>query len=250
MNDAANEIYHFVWHDLADWYLEQVKPRLYGSAAGGAVAKGILLHVLETSLRLLHPFMPFITEELWSNLPGRESGAPLAKGEWPKPVVALIDEEAEDRFIRVQALVTAVRTVRAEYGIEPGRAVRAVVQPSNTAALEAFNAEQRTIERLAKIAKLSMEGGHHGVGAHQVLPDGSSVFVPLGDAIDIGKECARLGAEVNRMDQQLSSVAATLANEQFIRRAPPDVVERERAKERSWREQREALAGKLRVLGC
>src|SRR5206468_7599857 len=190
----------------------------------------------------LHPFMPFITEELWSNLPGRAAGGSLAKAEWPKPVGALIDEEAEDRFARVQALVTAVRTVRAEYGVEPGRAVRAVSEPASAAALEAFNAEQRTIERLANV-KLSMQGGHDGVGTHQVLPDGSSVFVPLGDAIDIGKECARLGAELARMDQQLSAVAQTLANEQFVRRAPPDVVERERIKERSWREQREALAG-------
>ena len=87
-------------------------------------------------------------------------------------------------------------------------------------------------------------------GAHQVLPDGSSVFVALGDAIDVQQECARLAGELERIDEQLAGVAAKLSNQQFITRAPADVVERERDKERSWREQRETLADKLRALGC
>ncbi|MBI4421587.1 MAG: class I tRNA ligase family protein, partial [Gemmatimonadetes bacterium] len=264
VSDAANELYHFVWHDLADWYLEQVKPRLSESLPGGEVARAILAYVLGTALRLLHPFMPFITEELWQYLPAGvrvaepalppPAGEPvpslLAAARWPFPDPRFLDEEAEDRFARVQALVTAVRTVRAEYGVAPGRSVKAVVDPASTAALEAFNAEQRTIERLARIGSLSLEGGGDGIGAHQVLPDGSSVFVALGEAIDVAKECARLGEELARLDRQIWSVEQKLKNQQFVERAPPDVVERERTKERSWREQREALAGKLRVLGC
>ena len=177
-------------------------------------------------------------------------GTLLALSPWPLADARLLDAEAEDHFARVQALVTAVRTVRSEYGIEPGRSIRAMVEPASTDALEAFNAEQHTIERLARIGKLSMAAGADGVGAHQILPDGSSVFVPLGDAIDLKKECARLGQELTRLDQQMGNLAATLANENFINRAPAAVVERERAKEKSWREQRETLAAKLRVLGC
>ncbi|MBI4502621.1 MAG: valine--tRNA ligase [Gemmatimonadetes bacterium] len=252
VSDSANAIYQFIWHDLADWYLEQAKPRLYGSSEGGAIARAVLAYALETSLRLLHPFMPFVTEELWQNLPRRPNSETtlLALSSWPEADARLLDAEAEDRFARVQALVTAVRTVRSEYGVEPGRSIRAVVEPASTAALEAFNAEQHTIERLAKIGRLSMQAGADGIGAHQVLPDGSSVFVPLGDAIDVKKECARLGEELARLDQQLGNLTATLANENFINRAPAAVVERVRAKEKSWREQRETLAGKLRVLGC
>jgi valyl-tRNA synthetase len=175
----------------------------------------------------------------------------LAAARWPAPNDRFLDPDAEARFAHVQALVTAVRSVRAEYGVPPSRTVRAYVHPATPTTLEAFTAEQQTIERLAKIAPLMLDGaGGAGAGAHAVLPDGSSVFVPLGDAIDVAKECARLGKERERLDGQLQSVVAKLANQQFVARAPADVVERERAKERSWREQHDALAAKLRALGC
>jgi len=250
LNDAANEIYHFVWDDLADWYVEQVKPRLYGNAAGGETARSVLLYAFQTAVTLLHPVMPFITERMWENLPV-DGMALLAGTSWPQPNPAFVDEEAESQFAIVQALVSAVRTVRAEYGVAPSRPVPATVMPSDTRALEAFNAEQSTIERLAKIDGLEMDGGDtSGIGAHQVLPDGSSVFVPLGDAIDVEKECARLSGELSRLEAQLIGVTKKLANEKFLSRAPAEVVDKEREKERSWQEQREALAAKLRALGC
>jgi valyl-tRNA synthetase len=249
LNDAASLVYHFVWDELADWYLEQIKPRLYGAIPGGDVASAIVVHVFQTALRLLHPIVPFLSEELWQHLPGEREPL-LAAAAWPTPQQAFIDGEAEDQFARVQALVTAVRTVRAEYGVPPGAEVRAFARPANAEALQAFNAEQRTVERLAKLSRLTLEEHPEEVGAHQVLPDGSSVFVPLGDAIDVQQECERLAGELERMDKQLTGVAAKLGNQQFITRAPADVVERERDKERSWREQRETLADKLRTLGC
>jgi len=249
-NDAANDVYHFVWDDLADWYIEQVKPRLYGSADGGDTARAVLGYVFESALRLLHPIMPFVTEQLWESLPAARDSL-LAAASWPSATDQFEDDEAEHRFARVQSLVGAVRAVRAEYGVPPGKTVGAIVQPASTDALEAFNAEQHTIERLAKIGKLSMDSAEtDGIGAHQVLPDGSTVFVPLGDAIDVAKECKRLSGELERLERQLAGVKSKLANENFVKRAPSDVVEREREKERSWQEQREALAAKLRVLGC
>jgi valyl-tRNA synthetase len=249
LNDAATLVYHFVWDELADWYLEQIKPRLYGSLPGRPVAQGIVVHVFQLALRLLHPVMPFISEELWRHLPGEREPL-LAGAAWPDHDRAFLDAEAEDQFARVQALVGSIRGVRADYGVAPGTPVRAFVRPANTQALQAFNAEQRTIERLAKLIRLATDEPPQEAGAHLVLPDGSSVFVPLGDAIDVQRECDRIGAEVERMDKQLAGAAAKLANRQFVTRAPTDVVEREREKERSWREQREALADKLRALGC
>jgi valyl-tRNA synthetase len=162
----------------------------------------------------------------------------------------LCDAEAEGRFALVREVVGAVRNIRAEYGVAPGRAVRAFVQPATLEAAEACNAEQRTIERLARIEGLAQATPPSGVGAHAVLTDGSAVFVPLGDAIDVARECARLRDEVARLDTQLAAVARTLDNERFLARAPADVVARERAKESSWREQRATLVEKLRVLGC
>jgi valyl-tRNA synthetase len=249
LTDAVSGVYHFVWDDFADWYLEQVKPRLYGDARGGDVARAILAYVFETVLRLLHPAMPFLTEELWSHLPGSREPL-LAAARWPVLEPALLDPEAEDRFGRVQALVVAVRNIRAEYGVAPGRSVRTVVAPASLDAAEAFNAEERTIERLAKIAALGRGSAAGGVGAHAVLPDGSAVFVPLGDAIDVGRERTRLGQELERLDGQLAGVARRLGDARFVGRAPADVVDRERAKEKAWQEQRATLAEKLRALGC
>jgi valyl-tRNA synthetase len=249
LNDAISLLYHFVWDELADWYLEQVKPRLYGDARGGDIARAILADVLAQALRLLHPAMPFVTEELWGALPDRREPL-LAAAPWPRPQPDLIDPEAEDRFGRVQQLVGTVRNIRAEYGVAPGKTIRAFVLPGSLDAAEAFNAEQRTIERLAKIDDL-VQGEHPAVvGANGVLTDGTAVFVPLGDAIDVAKECARLRQETVRLDGLLDGVRRTLDNERFLAKAPPDVVARERAKEASWREQRATLADKLRSLGC
>jgi valyl-tRNA synthetase len=249
LNDAANAAYHFVWDDLADWYLEQVKPRLYGSRPGGEVARAILAHVFGTALTLLHPVMPFVTEELWAHLPGTGGGV-LAHRAWPAPDRTLEDEAAEAEFGLVQALVGAIRTIRAEYHVPPSSTLRAVVAPASDAATRGFAAEAEAIARLAKLDAVRSDEPAEGVGGHAVLPDGTALFVPLGDAIDVAQECRRLTAELERIDGQLRSVSGKLANENFIARAPADVVERERDKERSWREQRETLAAKLRALGC
>ncbi len=249
LNDAANLAYHFVWDELADWYLEQVKPRLYDRGPGGDAARGILIHVFQTALRLLHPVMPFITEELWGHLPG-DSEDLLASSAWPTPDASYLDDDAEQQFGLVQAVVSAVRTIRAEYHVPPGVALRTEVAPASPAALQAVNAEQQTVQRLAKISELTIVEVAEGVGGHAVLPDGSAVFVPLGDAIDVKQECERLRGEMERLDGQLAHVTKKLANEQFVNRAPADVVDREREKEQTWREQREALAAKLGALGC
>ncbi|MBI3982211.1 MAG: valine--tRNA ligase [Gemmatimonadetes bacterium] len=250
LSDAAGAVYHFVWDELADWYLEQVKPRLYGSAPGGDAAKSVLVSVLDTALRLLHPVMPFVTEQLWEQLPGKREPL-LAAAAWPQPNSAWLDDEAEDRFARVQALVNAVRSVRAEYGVPPSRPVRAFVRPGSAASLDAFTAERGTVERLAKIIDLRLDGGASSeAGAHAVLEDGTDVFVPLGDAIHVKQECERLRRELDRLEGQLEALAAKLANPQFASRAPAEVVARERAREQAWREQREILAAKLKSLGC
>jgi valyl-tRNA synthetase len=249
LNEAANVAYHFVWDELADWYLEQVKPRLYGSRPGGDVARAILAHVFGTALTLLHPVMPFITEELWEHLPETGEGM-LAHRPWPAPDRALENGAAEAEFLLVQALVGAIRTIRAEYHVPPGASLRAVVAPASDAAVRGFSAEAETIARLAKLEAVTTDEPAEGIGGHAVLPDGTAVFVPLGDAIDVARECRRLAGELERIDGQLRGVTGKLANENFIARAPADVVERERDKERSWREQRETLAAKLRALGC
>jgi len=150
----------------------------------------------------------------------------------------------------VQELVSGIRVIRAEYGVQPGQAVRAVVSRENQTTAAALREEQATIVRLAKLSELSFEETTERVGGHAVLSDGTAVFVPLGETIDVGRECSRLGSEVDRLIRLVESQEKKLGNEQFVSRAPTEVVERERQKLTTWKEQREVLLKKRELLGC
>jgi valyl-tRNA synthetase len=248
LNDAAAALYRFLWSDLADWYIELIKPRLYGDVPGGDVARAIALKTFDVALRLLHPIMPFVTEALWQRIPGRRNGTWLCTAPWPRP-----DPRARAdtlSFSIVQELVGAVRQIRAEYEVPPGTAVRGLVQHPSAGAAPAIRDEAGTIRRLAKVSELEFNDVSEGVGAYAVLTDGTGVFVPLGDAIDLTRECERLGSELARLEQLIGAQAKKLANEQFVARAPAAVVEHERAKLGSWKEQAAALADKRKKFGC
>lgn len=249
LNDAAAAIYRFLWTDLADWYIELAKPRLYGDAPGGDVARATALRTFEVALRLLHPIMPFVTEALWQRIPGKPAGAWLAQASWPRPDRRAESVEAERGFGLVQELVSAIRQIRAEYGVQPGRNVRAFVQHPSTAARTAFDAERLSILRLARVSELDESTSVDGVGAYSVLTDGTAVFVPLGDAIDLARERERLGSERDRLADLVASQERKLSNEQFVARAPVEIVTREREKLAAWREQAGAIGEKLARLG-
>jgi valyl-tRNA synthetase len=250
LNEAAGAVYRFLWSDLADWYIEQVKPRLYGDQPGGDVARAVVAQTFDVALRLLHPVMPFITEALWRRFPGRPDTASISVSPWPVPDRRARDPQALRDFGLVQELVGAIRGIRAEYGVQPGQVVRAFVGAAGPETAAALNQERSTITRLAKLSALSLGESRERAGGHAVLSDGTSVFVPLGDAIDIGRECGRLGSEVDRLGRLVESQEKKLSNEQFVSRAPSEVVERERQKLTTWQEQREVLVKKRELLGC
>jgi valyl-tRNA synthetase len=249
LNEAAAAVYRFLWSDLADWYIEQIKPRLYGDASGGDVARSVAVQTFDVALRLLHPVMPFVTETLWRRFPGRSDDASISVAPWPLPDTRAEDPEALREFGLVQELVGAIRAIRAEYGVQPGQAVRAVVSRPDTGD-GVLHRERLTVSRLAKVSSLTFGEPQERVGGHAVLSDGTAVFVPLGDAIDVNRECQRLGGELKRLTQLVESQDRKLGNEQFVARAPADVVRREREKAATWREQREVLSRKLDLLGC
>ncbi len=248
LNEAAAAVYHFIWSDLADWYIEQIKPRLYGDQPGGDVARAVATQTFDVGLRLLHPVMPFITEALWKRFPGRAVESSISVAPWPRPDNRAVDPDALRDFGLVQELIGAVRTIRAEYAIQPGQPVRALVGEGSSRA--ALRRERLTITRLAKVSDLEFGESTERVGGHAVLSDGTPVFVPLGDAIDVERECGRLSVEVDRLDQLVTSQEKKLGNEQFVSRAPADVVAREREKLATWRDQRGVLARKRETLGC
>jgi valyl-tRNA synthetase len=250
LNEAAGAIYRFIWSDLADWYIEQVKPRLYGEQPGGDVARAVTTQTFDVALRLLHPVMPFITEALWRRFPGRPESASISVAPWPRPDSRANDPVALRDFGMVQELISAIRAIRAEYGIQPGQVIRAVVTGNDRTIGAALEQERNTITRLAKLSRLTLGENRERVGGHAVLSDGSAVFVPLGDAIDVGRECSRLGSEVDRLLRLVESQEKKLGNEQFVSRAPRDVVERERQKLTAWKEQSDVLLKKRELLGC
>ena len=250
LNDAASAVYRFIWSDLADWYIEQIKPRLYGDQPGGDVARAVAARTFDVALRLLHPIMPFITEALWIRLPGRRDGDTIVVARWPAPDLRAKDDAAVTAFTLVQDAITSVRQVRAEYGVAPGATVRVRIAPATPGARRALEAEESTIRRLAKVGELAFGEATDEPGGHAVLSDGSAVFVPLGGAIDVARECQRLGAEVDRLGQLIGAQERKLANENFVTRAPAAVVDNERQKLASWREQADTLRGKRQLLGC
>jgi valyl-tRNA synthetase len=201
-------------------------------------------------LKLLHPIMPFVTEALWTRLPQRGSNATLLTARWPQPDARARDDDAERQFGLVQQLVTAVRQVRAEYGIQPGASVTVRVVATTATARDAFVAEHGTVLRLCKALSFTFGEATDEPGGHAVLDDGSAVFVPLGGAIDVERECRRLGSEVERLEMLLRQQEQKLANQQFVSRAPAHVVENERQKLVSWQDQAATLRDKRKLLGC
>ncbi len=251
LDEAAKVCYEFAWKELADWYVEAVKPRLAARGADAEAAQAVLAYCFDTALRLLHPVVPFITEELWQKLPGRAADELLASAAWPQPRTGLADAAADARFARIQEVIVAIRNIRAEYRIAPKARIAATITTGDAGLKRAIEGERETILRLAQLAELALDGkAAAGPGGHAVLGDGSAVFVPLAGAIDVQQECRRLAGEVERLDQQLAALAAKLTNQNFVARAPAEIVARERDKEQAWRNQRGVLAEKLKALGC
>jgi valyl-tRNA synthetase len=250
-NEAANAVYAFIWGEVADWYAEMVKPRLYGDAgeASRAAARATLVEVLDGSLRLLHPMMPFVTEAIWQRLPRAEGdGAALMLATWPTPRPEREDADAERRMSSLQELVSAVRNLRAEYDVPPGRRVPLRVTGEPAALRETLERSRRALHDLARVEELHFGAAAGEVGASAVLRSGAELFVPLAGVIDLDRERARLREELGRVEGAHRATEAKLANEKFTARAPADVVDRERAKLVSYGEQQAKLAAKLASL--
>ena len=245
LDEAAKRCFEFVWNELADWYVEAVKPRLDDPAA-----KAVLAYCFDLSLRLLHPIVPFITEELWQKLPGRKANELLVTAQWPAPRPELEDPRADQEFARVKTAIEQIRSIRAEYRVSPKARLRATIVTRGNDKAATFDGERDTIVRLAQLESLALDGVPQGVGAHAVFGDGSEVVVALEGAVDVRNECRRLSEEKDRLEKQLEGLAARLTNQSFVSRAPQDVVAKEREKEKAWRDQRDVLAGKLKSLGC
>ncbi|MBX6363290.1 MAG: valine--tRNA ligase [Gemmatimonadetes bacterium] len=260
-HEVAGTVYHFFWDEVADWYIELAKSRLRGEAgeASRAAAQATLVEVLDGVLRLLHPVMPFISEALWQRLPSRPGVArepSLVIARWPEPSPEREDPEAEAQLEALMELIGTVRGLRSEYNVPPSAKIEVRVGHASDALRRALAAETRAVQRLAGVREVYAEAadgapaadGWAGAGAHAVLRSGADVFIPLAQVIDLGRERARLEAELERVLGQLRSTESKLANEQFRAKAPADVVAKEVEKAANLREQQQRLARKIEEL--
>jgi valyl-tRNA synthetase len=227
--EAGQQVYDFLWGDFADWYIEISKHPLYqGDEQAKANTRRVLLHVLDTCLRLLHPYMPFVTEELWQHIP--LDGEALILARWPQVDSTYIDEQAEREMEILMELVRGIRDVRKTYTVEPSKRIAAVITPgSHRAALEQYG---YLFARLCNVSDIELlaEGDPAPDEAASIVESDVTVFLPLGALVDIGAECERLQAERDKLNEQINRSQATLNNEQFVTRAKADVVQRERDK--------------------
>jgi len=249
LSEYTESARRFVWNELADWYVETTKARIAAGGPDRDTARAVLVHVFDRALRLLHPVVPFITETLWQRLPGRKAGEFLATASWPRPRASASNARAVE-FELAREAVTAIRQVRADYNVPPGKLIDATLVGVNAAAARVLEEECALIGRLARATTSTNTTTNTSTtsAAHALLTGGSQVIVPLAGAVDLDKECTKLGQELEQLEKQLVSLEQRLANENFISRAKPDVVEAERKKLGEWRARRTQLADKKKAL--
>ncbi|MUJ63086.1 valine--tRNA ligase [Brucella abortus] len=227
-NEAAGAAYRFVWNQFCDWYLEFLKPIFMGDdEAAKAEAQATAAYCLDQVYKLLHPFMPFMTEELWSLTAseGKKRDTVLALAEWPE--LSFEDEDAAADINWLVDLVTGIRSVRAEMNVPAGAIAPVVVLDANKVTVDRFARHDAAIKRLARVERISFEQ-LAPKGAAQMLLGEATICIPLGSLIDLQAEAARLAKEAGKIAAEMDRIEKKLANEKFVANAREEVVEAER----------------------
>ena len=243
-NEAASSIYQFFWHELCDWYLELIKPRLRQSTPSKLVAQQVMAFVLDKSLRLLHPFMPFITEELWQQLSVAGEGIMVAP--FPKTQEAWIAPQIEEEMSFLMEVIGAIRNIRGELNIPPGCKIEVVLDPKEPGELAIIERHQRHIVLLASVEKLKI-GAWDSTAKKAVsaLVYKTEIFVLPPTTIDWQSEGKRLSRELAKIEEELRLVEAKLSNESFRAKVPRAILEKNIQKEEALREKAENLRKSL-----
>jgi valyl-tRNA synthetase len=241
-NEAAGAVYQFVWHELCDWYLEAIKPTLYdkeGSEAKTA-SLSVLWHVFRDALILLHPFAPFVTEEIWHAMPGTEGS--IMKAAWPDRIMPGNDPDAEAQMQTVIAVITGIRNVRGEMNISPSTALTVEVKPEDPETGLVVENNRELIENLARLDGMTVDAAMEDPkAAATVLVGGATVYVLLEGIIDFAQEQTRLEKEIGKLTKELAGMNKKLGNEDFLGKAPADVVAGVREKHAAKLEKQHAL---------
>ena len=231
-NEATHTLYQFIWHEFCDWYLELIKPYLYQDEdkSRKTLAQETLLKVLDDTLRLLHPFMPFITEEIWQQLPLKKEDGSIMKASFPKPDERFDDEPIAEEMNLVIEIITAIRNIRGEMNVPPGEQITVLLRTKDLGIEKKLQRNQSFIRNLARVNEIRMgkEIEKAGDNAFAVVRD-IEIFVPM-ERSRMEEEARRLQKEILKIEKEIAFVSKKLSNEQFLSKAPKDVVNQEKEK--------------------
>ncbi|MFA5803066.1 MAG: valine--tRNA ligase [Melioribacteraceae bacterium] len=241
VNNGSKIVYSYVWNDFCDWYIELAKNRLYQGTEevkSAVLTRAVLLY--EEMLKLVHPFMPFITEEIWQLLDERKDGESISSSSFPKFDNILIDKNAEEEIIFVQEVVSAIRNIRGEMNLPSSKQINVFLKT------EKVTEEQvRYMKSLVRINDLKFDANISKPKASaSAVVKGCDIFIPLEELIDLGVERGRIEKEIARLTSSLEGVKKKLSNDGFVAKAPAEVLERERTKLADW----EKALDKLRTI--
>ena len=245
---AVQKLYDFIWSEFCDWYIELAKPGLYDE--GGRqreTALYTLTYVLSNTLKLLHPFMPFITEEIWQHLP--HEGESIMISPWPELDQDEVDLEAEEQMEAIMNAIRSIRNVRAEMDVPPSQKAQVIILPSE-GYKDVFDKGKIYFERLAYASKVVIGEDEGDVPKNSVsaVSDKAQLFMPLEDLVDFNKEMERLRKESENLKKEIARASGKLANENFVKKAPPAVVEEERQKLERYHGMMEKVTERMEAL--
>jgi len=231
-NDAASVLYAFTWHSVCDWYIELSKDDLYGdNPAAKQRAQAVLYTVLEQLLRLLHPFMPFVTEEIWQALPGQRPCASIMLADFPTGAELPVDSVGAERMDLVMDVIRAIRNVRGEMDVAPSRQITVILDCKSAESVATLQEGEAAILSLGRVGELIIGQGveRPEQAATQVVAD-VDILLPLAGLVDVAEEVKRLGKEIAKVQKDVDFFTKKLGNEKFVANAPPQVLEKDRGK--------------------
>jgi valyl-tRNA synthetase len=250
LGEAGRSLYDFIWNEFCDWYIELSKARLYDkeNVRPRKVAQYVLGYVLEHTLRLLHPFMPFITEEIWQHIP--HEGKSIMVADWPTGEEAKLDDASEVEMTTIMETIKAIRNMRAEVNAAPSKKTEVILHLSDESLTDVFAKNSGYLETLASAKNVTIlaKDDAKPENAMTAVVNGVEIYLPLAGLIDVEKETARLNKELATLDKEVSRLDKKLSNAGFIAKAPADIVEKEKEKLKGYEEKREAVKQRLAYL--
>ncbi|MBQ1867619.1 valine--tRNA ligase [Selenomonas sp.] len=252
LGEAGRMIYEFLWNEFCDWYIELTKARLYDTENVRArnTALYVLSHVLEGTLRLLHPFMPFLTEEIWQKVPHAEEVKSIMISEWPQADASRISDDIEAQMTAIMESIKSIRNMRAEVGAAPSKKSEVILNFKDESLRAVFAENTGYLDKLASSEPVTIlpAGADAPENAMAGVVNGVEIYLPLKGLIDVEKETARLNKELEKLEKEIKRLTGKLSNEGFLSKAPEQVVAGEKEKLAGYEEKKKSVESRIQDL--